>query len=136
LNTLFYTFKTNGPVLSVKLRQLQNAANRNHFRRGIPTDNVADCFGVPSSWTPLPYWEKGNEMTTEWKVTRLKGRFGVGWGGGHKGKKQNATIEVGVSQVPCTKDETSANPSTVTKTASASNTFLHPSKYKSCSQFL
>jgi hypothetical protein len=48
--------------------------NRNHFRRGIPTDkfrrgiptdNVADCFGVTSSWILLPYWEKGNKMTTE-----------------------------------------------------------------------
>jgi hypothetical protein len=64
MTILFYAFKMNGPVSSVKFRQCQNIATET-ILRGIPADSVADCFGVPSSWIPLPYWEKGNKMRTE-----------------------------------------------------------------------
>ena len=44
---------------------VSECCNRNHFRRGVPTDNVADCLEVPSSWILLPYWEKWNKVKTE-----------------------------------------------------------------------
>ena len=88
---------------SVKLRQCQNAATETILEEGYQQKmlQIALDFQVVGSFCLTG--KKGNKMTTEWKVTRLKGRLVVREGGGQKGNKQNATIEVGVSQVPCTK---------------------------------